>query len=133
MQSANNDLSPRSYSTKLLMAPQSDLHCPICDDMTIAEGLLNNSRVPQRTSSFTGTQGLVRSTEQFRSSAAVTDASRGGFPRRAIRTSNTWTSSDGDILSDQDEVDDRTVFVQEFNRLARKVSFNEIYAYSVPG
>jgi hypothetical protein len=121
MQSANNDLSHRSYSTKLSMATQSDLRAPVYDDMTIAEGLLNNSKVPHRTSSFTGTHRLSHSTGQFRSSVALTEASAGGISRRAGRTSNTWTSSDGDVLSDQDEVDDRTVFLQEFNRLARKV------------
>ena len=124
MQSANKDVSPRSYSTKILMAPQSNLRGPIYDDMTIAEGLLNNSKVPHRTSSFTGAQGLARSTSQIRSSMAITDASVRGISRRAGRTSNTWTSSDGEVLSDHDEVDDRTVFVQEFNRLARKVSMN---------
>jgi hypothetical protein len=124
MQPANNDLSPRSYSTKLSMAPQFDLLSPIYDDMTIAEGLLNNSKVPHRTSSFTGTQGLVRSTGQFRSSGALADASANGNSRHVVRTSNTWTSSDGEILSDCDEVDDRTVFIQEFNRLARKVFIN---------
>jgi hypothetical protein len=121
MQSANNDLSHRSYSTKLSMATQSDLRAPVYDDMTIAEGLLNNSKVPHRTGSFTGTHGLSHSTGQFRSSVALTEASAGGISRRAGRTSNTWTSSDGDVLSDHDEVDDRTVFLQEFNRLARKV------------
>jgi hypothetical protein len=122
MQSANHEVSPRSYSTKLSMAPQSSEFGPIYDDMTIAAGLLNNSKIPHRTSSFTGTQDLVRSTGQFRSAGELTDASAAGRSRRAVRTSNTWTSSDGGVLSDQDEVDDRTVFVQEFNRLARKVS-----------
>lgn len=121
MQSANNDVSLRSYPTKLSMAPQSDLGGPIYDDLTIAEGLLNNPRIPHRTSSFTGPQGLARSTGQLKSSCAPKEVSAGGISRRAVRTSNTWTSSDGDVLSDQDEVDDRTNFVQEFNRLARKV------------
>lgn len=103
------------------MAPQSDLVDPIYDDMTIAEGLLKNSKVPRRTSSFTGTHNLSRSTGQFRSSG---DASVVANSRRAVRTSNTWTSSEGDVLSDQDEVDDRAVFIHEFNRLARKVSVN---------
>ncbi len=104
------------------MAPQSDLIDPIYDDMTIAEGLLKTSKVPRRTSSFTGSQNLSRSTGQFRSSGAFADASVVANPRCAVRTSNTWTSSEGDVLSDQDEVDDRAVFIHEFNRLARKVS-----------
>jgi hypothetical protein len=120
----NDDVSPPSYYTKLSMAPQSDQLDPIYDDMTIAEGLLNNTKVPRRSSSFTGSQNLVRSTGQFRSSVALADASVVAHPRRAVRTSNTWTSSEGDVLSDQDEVDDRAVFIHEFNRLARKVFIN---------
>lgn len=39
-----------------------------------------------------------------------------------VRTSRTWTSSgDHNILSDTDELGDRATFVQEYNRLARKV------------
>lgn len=39
------------------------------------------------------------------------------------RSSRTWTASSGDIclLSDTDELEDRAVFVMEYNRLARKV------------
>jgi hypothetical protein len=121
MQSANNDLSPRSYPTKLSMATHSELRAPVHDDLTIVEGLLNKSKVPNRTSSFTGTQVLSHSTGRFRSSVALTETSVGGVSRRAGRTSNTWTSSDGDVLSEKDEVDNRTVFFQEFNRLAKKV------------
>jgi hypothetical protein len=106
------------------MASQSDQLDPIYDDMTIAEGLLNNSKVPHRTSSFTGTQSLVRSTGPFGSSGALADASIVANPRCVVRTSNTWTSSEGDVLSDQDEVGDRAVFIHEFNRLARKVFIN---------
>ncbi|KAI7770238.1 hypothetical protein LZL87_002609 [Fusarium oxysporum] len=39
-----------------------------------------------------------------------------------VHTSRTWTSSgDHNILSDTDELDDRAAFVQEYNRLAKKV------------
>jgi hypothetical protein len=126
IQPASNDVSPRANSMKLSMALQPDLRGPVYDDMTIAEGLLNNSKVPRRTSSFTGTLGLARSTSQTRGFAPFTDASAHGMSRRAGRTSNTWTESDGEILSDHDEVDDRTVFVQEFNRLAKKVIANRL-------
>jgi len=48
---------------------------------------------------------------------------REGYDRRAYRSSATWTSSSGDLglLSDTDEIDDRQDFVDEYNRLARKV------------
>lgn len=40
-----------------------------------------------------------------------------------VHTSGTWTTSSGEIglLSDADEVEDRAVFVHEYNRMARKV------------
>lgn len=40
-----------------------------------------------------------------------------------VHTSKTWTNSSGDhnILNDTDELDDRAGFVQEYNRLAKKV------------
>jgi hypothetical protein len=43
--------------------------------------------------------------------------------REAYRSSDTWTSSSGDlgVLSDTDEIDDRGQFLQEYNRLALKV------------
>ncbi|KJZ70247.1 hypothetical protein HIM_10361 [Hirsutella minnesotensis 3608] len=39
-----------------------------------------------------------------------------------VRTSGTWTTSSGELglLSDTDEVEDRSVFVHEYNRLAKK-------------
>ncbi|KAL8338082.1 hypothetical protein RB601_006604 [Gaeumannomyces tritici] len=42
--------------------------------------------------------------------------------RRRERSSNTWTSSSADmaLLSDTDDVDDRTCFFEEYNRLASK-------------
>lgn len=40
-----------------------------------------------------------------------------------VHTSKTWTTSSGDhnILNDTDELEDRAGFVQEYNRLAKKV------------
>ncbi|ORY71902.1 uncharacterized protein BCR38DRAFT_330319 [Pseudomassariella vexata] len=45
--------------------------------------------------------------------------------RNVFRSSNTWTSSSGDIglASEGEEVDDREQFVDEYNRLAKKVEF----------
>lgn len=42
---------------------------------------------------------------------------------RPLFSSHTWTSTSGDLglLKDADEVEDRAVFVQEYNRLANKV------------
>lgn len=43
---------------------------------------------------------------------------------RRARTSNTWTTSDGEVLSDHDEIEDRTLFIAEYNRLSQKVGFS---------
>lgn len=45
--------------------------------------------------------------------------------RRQMRSSKTWTTSSGEqgLMSDTDELEDRALFVQEYNRLARKVLF----------
>ncbi|EGX87794.1 Rho GTPase activation protein [Cordyceps militaris CM01] len=42
---------------------------------------------------------------------------------RPLFSSHTWTSTSGDLglLKDADEVEDRAIFVQEYNRLAKKV------------
>jgi hypothetical protein len=37
------------------------------------------------------------------------------------QSSATWTSTSGDLVSDTDEIDNREAFVNEYNRLARKV------------
>lgn len=41
-------------------------------------------------------------------------------------SSNTWASSTADmaLLSDNDEIGDRDAFVEDYNRLSRKVSHN---------
>jgi hypothetical protein len=45
--------------------------------------------------------------------------------RRGNDSSATWTTSSGDmgIFSETDEVEDRSPFVDEYNRLAKKVRF----------
>tara|TARA_R110002060_G_scaffold73390_1_gene82288 strand:+ start:1711 stop:2055 length:345 start_codon:yes stop_codon:yes gene_type:complete len=95
----------------------------IFDDMNIAAGLLTEPKDPRHRSSFTGVSfvGLDGSDNLQQRSDEQGDGHPEGRARRAIRTSNTWTSSSGDVLSDHDDIDDRTVFVQEYNRLARKV------------
>lgn len=48
------------------------------------------------------------------------DAYRDGAPMRGSRT---WTTSSGELglVNDSDEPEDRVAFVQEYNRLAKKV------------
>lgn len=57
-----------------------------------------------------------------RSSLSLQATIRHITDQRPVHTSRTWTSSgDHNILSDTDELDDRAAFVQEYNRLAKKV------------
>lgn len=48
-----------------------------------------------------------------------------------MRTSRTWTTSSGErgLLSDTDEVGNRAAFVQEYNRLAKKVRIEDRNSY----
>lgn len=41
--------------------------------------------------------------------------------QRHIQSSGTWTSLSREAWSDRDEVEDREVFIEEYNRLAKKV------------
>lgn len=127
MQSLNNGLNTRSRSrsssTLLSLLQQPD---GTTDDITIAQELLNQPKAPRRRFSFTEmyisrrrVEGLD---EQHQNSEAQTEVQGGGRSRRVMQTSNTWTSSSGEVPTDQDDIDDRTVFVQEYNRLAQKVS-----------
>lgn len=59
----------------------------------------------------------------FNSNTLPALAGRGSHKSRALPSSITWTSSSGDLdmFSDTDEIQDRRDFVQEYNRLAKKV------------
>ncbi|PVH89508.1 hypothetical protein DL98DRAFT_647264 [Cadophora sp. DSE1049] len=124
MQSNNVGLISRSSSAALSMAQQPT----IFDDMNIAAGLLTEPKDPRHRSSFTGVSfvGFDGSDNPQQRLDGQPDGHPDGRSRRAVRTSNTWTSSSGDVLSDQDDIDDRTVFVQEYNRLARKHGVRQV-------
>jgi len=103
------------------MAQELDIIDGINDDMSIAQGLLSKPKIPQRRTSFAHASSLrlVDGSNGLSESSEGDDNKR----RRGIQSSNTWTASSGDILSDQDEIEDRGFFIQEYNRLARKVNF----------
>jgi hypothetical protein len=42
--------------------------------------------------------------------------------RNRNRTSNTWTNSSRGMISDQDDVEERGAYIEEYNQLAKKVS-----------
>jgi hypothetical protein len=103
------------------MAHRLDIVDGISDDMSIAQGLLRRPSIPSRGTSFMGPSGNRLSAN---GSNGLTRSSEGnGVSERRwhMQSSNTWTSSSGDVLSDQDDIEDRGSFIQEYNRLARKV------------
>jgi hypothetical protein len=122
MQAHNVGLLRRSSSIALSTAQRPEKHETISDDMSIARELLQagpHGRAPfplTCQSSLSFQDGTVHDRSEI--AGGIRSDARA---RRAIVTSNTWTSSDGDVLSDQDEIDDRTVYIQEYNRLAKKV------------
>ncbi|KAH8664167.1 hypothetical protein BX600DRAFT_540681 [Xylariales sp. PMI_506] len=67
----------------------------------------------------------------FMHGSMPTDRQVEGIQHRGQRGSSTWTSSSGDIdlIYDSDESDDRIVFIDEYNRLAKKYGIRAI----VPG
>jgi hypothetical protein len=124
MQSFHHGLISRSSSASLSMAERSNVLDSTSDDLTIAQGLLNNSRNLGRQTSLTDVPASLQvhggSILQDESSGSLTAAPAEGS-RRRVHTSNTWTSSSGEILSEQDEVNDRSEFIHEYNYLANKV------------
>lgn len=112
----------RSSSVTFSIAPQPDIRDHLSDDMTIAQELLIGPKPPRRSNSFTGLslRGFDSSNDNPSSTSPI-EQTEDRPSRRILLTSNTWTTSSGDVLSDQDEVDDRTIFIQEYNRLAKKV------------
>jgi hypothetical protein len=121
MQSNHAGLISRTSSTALSMAQSHLVQDPL--SLTVARELLNQPNHIRQRSAFTiastRSQQLDGTDGQLQVAAPLTDAAE-GRSRRAGHTSNTWTSSSGDVVSDLDEIDDRTLFVQEYNRLARK-------------
>ena len=128
----------RPSSAALSLAPHLDLEFPdsLLNDVTIAHRLLTKrSKGSQRITSLTnsasaylhvaGWDGPSEESEPFEGTQT------GHRSRREAQTSNTWTSSSGEVFSEQDEVEDRTDFVQEYNRLANKVLFTPMTSLSL--
>lgn len=103
------------------MAHRLDIVDNTSDDISIAQGLLRRPRIPSRGTSDPMSPSLRHtgdgSNDASKSLAEYDERDN----RRQMRSSNTWTSSSGDMLSDQDDIEDRGPYIQEYNRLARKV------------
>jgi hypothetical protein len=99
------------------MAQQIDVPGGISDDMTIAQKLLRQPKIPRRRYSFGSAPPIPDLLDGGNLILDPNDPNK----RRITQSSSTWTDSSGDALSDQDEVEDRDFFVHEYNRLAKKV------------
>jgi hypothetical protein len=122
MQSTSTDHVSARSSVYSLAYPQESYDL-VDEDKCIARELLHTAPNERRSSLTLNSSGLRDlKIEQFQRSDVPANYFENRRSRRAYHTSNTWTSSDsGYILSDQDEIDDRSVFVEEYNRLAKKV------------
>jgi hypothetical protein len=103
-----------------MMAQKIDI---LSDDMSITRGLLGRPDIPpRRRTSFTSTTRSAHTHDVSNDLDDSTSIKDDGRRRRVIQSSNTWTTSSGEILSDKDDMEDRTFFILEYNRLATKVS-----------
>ncbi|RDW94796.1 hypothetical protein BP5796_00559 [Coleophoma crateriformis] len=85
------------------------------DNGDIAQEMLNKPIIPPRKSSASP----EKSADVSHSFQDTLELESGGR-RRAMQSSNTWTSSSGGAFSDHDDLEDRTEFLDEYNRLAKK-------------
>lgn len=121
-----NRLNSRASSATLSLRRQQDVATLFADDSSIAQNLLRGQVIPIRRASI----------RAFPSDPNISLASPGDGPsiagepsdivhqpriRRGLCSSNTWTSSSAGGESENDDLDDRTHFIEEFNRLADKV------------
>jgi hypothetical protein len=96
------------------------------DDINIARELLTRPHVPHRETSPSGTSWGRQSLQDLHMRNGFNGSIGGSRSRRAIQTSNTWTSSSGEVLSEHGDIEDRSLFVDEYNSLAKKVCRKEV-------
>ncbi len=82
---------------------------------------VRRSRIPHSRSTATMNRYFIPSSSTVRNTASQTHYRQRQFP-----SSETWTSSSGDLalMSDTDELVDREEYIKEYNRLAKKVSLS---------
>lgn len=126
MQYQHHALRNRSSSSTIV----SHMEGPIIavdggiDDVTIVQGLLNNPKnAGKRTSDPIAAACLPTHDVLFapESNMDTLKCLPADARRRHMGTSNTWTSSDAEVPSETDDIVDRSAFVAEYNRLAKKV------------
>lgn len=128
MPSFHHGLISRSSSATLSASrPQDIVFDGTFEDMVIAQELLNQPRVLQRQTSLAGIFSNSLELQIPHNQLEYDGSNEEKRSRRALQSSNTWTtSSGGEMLSDHDEIEDRTLFVAEYNRIAQKVRFSTI-------
>lgn len=82
------------------------------DDVFIAQALLNNPR-----NALDDPPTLNRPIQPFLANGPLPIPQR----RQHAGTSNTWTSSEGEMVTEADELDNRVIFVAEYNCIAERV------------
>ncbi|KAF7881650.1 uncharacterized protein EAF02_006338 [Botrytis sinoallii] len=120
-----NRLNSRASSATLSLRRQQDVATLFADDSSIAQNLLRGQVIPIRRASIRA----LPSDPNISSVLAGDGPSIADEPsdvvqqpriRRGLCSSNTWTSSSAGGESENDDLDDRTHFIEEFNRLADK-------------
>jgi hypothetical protein len=94
----------------------------ISEVTSIAQDLIGGPQKPLRTFSFTRNARKLHRLDGSENHSDSTDFVGREWSRAVVQSSNTWTSSSADVLSDHDDIEDRTDYLLEYNRLALKVS-----------
>ncbi|KAI9649125.1 hypothetical protein NHQ30_001692 [Ciborinia camelliae] len=115
--------SRASSATLSLRRQQQDVATLYADDASIAQNLLRGQVIPVRRASIRASPSDPNITLGISGDGNIDEPSTISEQprvRRGLCSSNTWTSSSVDGESENDDSDDRTHFIEEFNRLADK-------------
>ncbi|KAF7959619.1 hypothetical protein EAE96_001235 [Botrytis aclada] len=120
-----NRLNSRASSATLSLRRQQDVANLFADDSSIARNLLRGQVIPIRRTSTRALPldpniSLVLAEDGPPIVDEPSDVVQRPKIRRGLCSSNTWTSSSAGGESENDDLDDRTQFIEEFNRLADK-------------
>ncbi|KAF7933073.1 uncharacterized protein EAE97_008840 [Botrytis byssoidea] len=120
-----NRLNSRASSATLSLRRQQDVATLFADDSSITQNLLRGQVIPMRRTSIRALPSdpnisLALAGDGPSIADEPSDVVQRPRIRRGLCSSNTWTSSSAEGESENDDLDDRTHFIEEFNRLADK-------------